>query len=124
MHKRSTAHAEGANPTGNGRAFSVRHPPIVRMRNTYFEAADHTLEEAIELLGDGVYLMDGRGGAPASDGTFTFTAARGYKVEDGEIVEPTRSTTISGHVLDFLDGSEALTENVEVTTTNFGGCGK
>src|SRR2546429_10007583 len=35
LHSRETAAAMGERPTGNARATSFRHAPIVRMTNTY-----------------------------------------------------------------------------------------
>ncbi len=124
MHARGSAGEAGGQPTGNGRAMNVRKEPMVRMRNTFFEPGDWSLEEALEELGDGVYLIEGRGGSPASDGSFMFTAVRGYLVEGGQPTQPVRSTAISGNILDFLQGVEAVTDDFHVTTTNFGGCSK
>lgn len=123
LHRRHSSPENDA-PTGNARALNIHHPPIVRMRNTYMEPGDLTREEALEMVGDGLYLMGGRGGAPRSDGSFTFTAQHGYRVEDGEIAEPVRMATIRGDVFDFLQGVEGLTDDRRVDTTTFGGCGK
>lgn len=124
MHTRDSAHAEGDEPTGNGRALDAQHPAIVRMRNTFFEPGDRSLEEAVEELRDGVYLLGARGGAPYSDGSFMFTSMRGYRVEKGEIGAPLRSMSIHGNVLDFLKSVVCLTRDFEVQTNYFGGCGK
>lgn len=124
LHVRGSAVEEGVEPTGNGRAYSVRFPPIARMRNTFFEPGDMTPEEALEALDDGVYLVGTRGGAPASDGTFMFTSQKGYRVEDGEIQEPLRSTSLQGNILDFLENVEGMTRELSISATNFGGCGK
>lgn len=124
MHTRESAAAEGHEPGGNGRALAARFPAIVRMRNTYFEAGDHRVEEALEALGDGLYLLGARGGAPHSDGSFMFTAVRGYRVERGRIAEPVRTRAIHGNILEFLRNVELCTRDVAVTTNAFGGCGK
>jgi TldD protein len=124
MHTRDSAADEGLAPTGNGRALDARFPPLVRMRNTYFEPGGASLDEALEALGDGVYLIGGRGGSPRSDGSFMFTAKRGYLVERGEIKAPLRSASIHGNILDFLRNVELLTSDFEVQTNAFGGCGK
>lgn len=124
LHLRGSASEKGLEPTGNGRAYSPRYPPIARMRNTFFEPGEMTREEALEALGDGVYLVGTKGGAPSSHGTFMFTSKKGYRVEDGEIREPIRSTSISGHILDFLDNVEGVTQDFGMSTTTFGGCGK
>lgn len=124
LHVRGSAFEAGIEATGNGRAIDAGSPVIVRMRNTFFEPGEMSREEALEELGDGVYLVGNRGGAPASDGTFMFTAKKGYVVEDGEIQHPIRSTSVSGHILDFLENVEGLTDDFNMKTTTFGGCGK
>lgn len=124
MHARDSAASAGSAATGNGRALDVRHPPIVRMRNTYIEPGELTRDEAFEVLGDGVYLVGGRGGAPRCDGSFMFTSKRGYLVEGGRATKPLRMASIHGNVLDFLQRVEGLTRDFEVHTNFFGGCGK
>jgi TldD protein len=124
LHQRDTAAADDARPTGNGRALDVRFPPIVRMRNTYFAPGDLSFDEALELLGTGYYLCGGRGGAPHSDGGFTFTSQRAYRVERGAIVEPLKGCSISGGVLDFMPRVEGLTRELDLFTNTFAGCGK
>lgn len=124
MHVRGSAPESNDEPTGNGRTLDFRHPPIVRMRNTYFEPGDLTVEEALDELGDGIYLCGGRGGAPHSEGSFMFTAQRGYLIEKGEIVAPLRSTSIYGNIFDFLRNIEGLTRDFGVFASVHGGCGK
>lgn len=124
MHVRGSAPESDDAPTGNGRSLDFRHPPIVRMRNTYFEPGDLSVEEAIEELDNGVYLCGGRGGAPHSEGSFMFTAQRGYVVENGEIVSPIRSTSIYGNIFEFLHNIEGLTRDFRVFASVHGGCGK
>lgn len=124
LHLRGSSGEFEEKPKGNGRALSVRHPPIVRMRNTYFEPGDMRLEDALRELGDGVYLLGGRGGAPANDGSFMFTAIRGYRVRAGAIEAPIRSCSIAGNILASLAGIEGATRDFEVASSWFGGCGK
>lgn len=124
MHTRDSAISTGNAPTGNARALDARHPPIVRMRNTFFDPGSASFDEALEALGTGVYLIGGRGGSPRSDGSFMFTSKRGYLVENGEVTKPIRSVSIHGGVLDFLRNVELTTRDFEVHTNYFGGCGK
>lgn len=124
MHTRDSAASTETPATGNARALDTRFAPIVRMRNTYMDPGDRSLEEAFEQLGDGVYLIGARGGMPRSDGSFMFTSKRGYLVENGEIKRPVRPASIQGNVLDFLKNIEVLTKDHEIYTNYFGGCGK
>lgn len=124
LHSRETAAATGEEPLGNGRALDARFPAIVRMRNTYFEPGEASVEDALEALGDGLYLCGARGGAPHSDGSFMFTAIRGSLVKGGRIESPVRNLAVHGSILDFLQNVEMTTRDFEVSTNYFGGCGK
>ena len=42
LHSRETAAKMGETPTGNARAINYRHPPIVRMTNTFIEPGEAT----------------------------------------------------------------------------------
>jgi TldD protein len=124
LHTRDSAASAETAPTGNGRAMDARFPPIVRMRNTFFEPGDASVEEALRDLGDGYYLCGGRGGMPSSDGSFVFTATHGYRVAGGEVVAPVRPATLFGNILDFLQNVRLLTSDFQVKSNYFGGCGK
>jgi TldD protein len=124
LHTRETASLMGAKLTGNARAVDYNYPPIVRMRNTYFKPGDLTLEEALELLKDGVYAIGSSGGQASDEGTFAFNAARGYYVEKGEIKHPLRGVTLSGSILSLLSKIEGATKELRIWSSYFGGCGK
>ncbi len=121
---RETAAALGTESTGNGRAQSFRHDPIVRMRNTFFEAGDWSEEEIISDTKRGVLVDQPRGGQVDLDGTFTFTASIGYVIENGELKEPIRDVVLAGNILEMLKYVDAASRNVEIFTSPFGGCGK
>ncbi len=54
LHSRETAGAMGERPTGNARAISYRHAPIVRMTNTYIAGGQGTLEDLVQGVKLGV----------------------------------------------------------------------
>ena len=53
-----------------------------------------------------------------------FSAARGYYVENGEIQYPLNEVSMIGNVFNFLQNVEALTDELEIYSGYFGGCGK
>lgn len=124
MHSRETALLMGTSPTGNGRAQDYNHPPIVRMRNTYFGPGDWHLEEMIREARDGVIVYDERGGQAELDGTFTFTALRGYIIDKGELRGAVRDVTLTGNIFEMLREVTGATREIEIRTLPFGGCGK
>ncbi len=101
LHSRETAAKLGGLP-GNARAQGVAEP-IVRMSNTYMGEGDYTLDELIEEAENGIFLAGSRGGEtnPAS-GYFQFNAQYGYIIRDGELAEPVRDVSLSGHTLSIL----------------------
>jgi len=124
LHSRISAAELGVSSTGNGRAQSHRHMPIVRMRNTFFEQGDWSEEEMIRECKSGILVDDGRGGQAELDGTFTFSASRGYIIEKGEIKEPIRDIILTGNILEMLKHVRGSGKEVLIDAAPFGGCGK
>ncbi|MGY5852803.1 MAG: TldD/PmbA family protein [Candidatus Thorarchaeota archaeon] len=124
LNNRGTAQKFGQVPTGNARAVNFVFPPIPRMTNTYFMPGDLNEEEALQLLGTGVYAIQSSGGQVEGDGSFLFKAIRGYWVEDGEIQYPVREVSLSGNILELLGRVEGATNELKISSGYFGGCGK
>ena len=124
LHNRGTAQKLNQKPTGNARAVSFVFPPIPRMTNTYFMPGTLTEEEALEMLGTGVFAIQTSGGQVQGDGSFLFKADRGYWVEDGEIQYPIREVSLSGNILQLLSRVEGATKQLKLYSGYFGGCGK
>jgi len=125
LHNRGTAKKLGQNPTGNARAVNFVYPPIPRMTNTYFMPGDlNGEEEALDLLGTGIYAIQTSGGQVQGDGSFLFKAIRGYYVENGEIKYPIREVALSGNILELLGKVEGATKDLKIRSGYFGGCGK
>ena len=78
LQSRVTAKALKTEPTGNARSQDYSFEPIVRMRNTYFDAGDWKPDEALMELKHGIYAIDTAGGQVEDTGTFLFKAVRGY----------------------------------------------
>lgn len=121
MHNRETAKKFNAEPTGNARAENFRFEPIIRMRNTYMEPKDHSLEELIEDVKYGYYLKSFRGGQANLDGTFQVGIQEAYEIVDGRITSPIRNASISGNTLQTLQKIDAVGKDFELWP---GRCGK
>ena len=121
MTNRETASKLGLPPTGNARAESFRHKPIIRMRNTYLAPGDRSFEELLEGIKFGYYLKSFRGGQANLDGTFQVGIQEAYEIVDGEIGKPVRNLSISGNTLETLQKVEAAGKDFELWP---GRCGK
>lgn len=124
LHNRGTAEHLHEDPTGNCRAIHYGFMPIPRMTNTYFAPGDLSRDEALELLGTGVYAIQSSGGQVEDDGSFVFKAIRGYWVKNGRIQEPLREVALSGNILELLTKIEGSTKELHIKAGYFGGCGK
>lgn len=120
LHNRETAGKMHEAPTGNARAMSALHPPIVRMTNTGIEPGDRTFEEMIADIEEGVYAVRMLGGQTNGE-MFTFAAAEGYMIRNGQLAEPVSDVTLSGNVFQTLKDIEAIGKD---TVYKNGGCGK
>jgi TldD protein len=124
LHSRVTARVLKTEPTGNARSQDYSFEPIVRMRNTYFASGNHKPEEALSELKQGIYAIDTAGGQVQETGTFLFKAIRGYWVEKGEKKYPLRDVALTGNILELLKNVETVCNDLEISSTPFGGCGK
>ncbi|MCK4443685.1 MAG: TldD/PmbA family protein, partial [Thermoplasmata archaeon] len=92
----------GVEPCGNARAFEHTNRPIIRMRNTYLEPGDSSLDEILEETKRGYLLKGGGEGQADANAEFMFTAGEAYEITDGEIGELLKNVTISGRAFDVL----------------------
>ncbi len=85
----------GANKTGGKRAPSTA-------RNIRIPAGERSLDEIIQGIDRGVYVMRFSGGSPAPSGEFSGVAKNSFLIENGKITCALAETMISGCVPDML----------------------
>jgi len=122
LHSRETAARMGERPTGNARALSFRHPPIVRMTNTYIGNGEGTFEDLIKDVKLGVYACSAFGGQTMLE-SFSFTAAYGYMIRDGHVAELVKDVVLAGNLFQTLDRIERIAGDFQWNQIG-GGCGK
>ncbi len=122
LNSRETAAKMGEAPTGNARAVSRSHTPIVRMTNTYIDNGSLSKDELFAGVDDGVYACHAFGGQTMME-MFTFSAAYGYRIENGQVGELLRDVVLTGNVFTTLNSIDGLADDLEMSDTA-GGCGK
>jgi len=122
LHSRETAAKLGERPTGNARAISYRHPPIVRMTNTYIANGRGTVDDLIRDVKLGVYACSAFGGQTLLE-NFSFTAAYGHMIRDGQVAELVKDVVLAGNLFQTLDRIERIAGDFQWNQTG-GGCGK
>lgn len=108
-------------PTGNARAEDYNVPPLIRMRTTYIAPRDMSLEELLEDIKYGYYLVSFRGGQANLDGTFQVGIQEAYEIVNGEIRRPVRNMSISGNTIDTLKYVSGVGKDFQYF---YGRCGK
>jgi TldD protein len=122
LHSRETAAAMGERPTGNARALSFRHPPIVRMTNTYIGNGSGSFDDLIRDVKLGVYACGAFGGQTMLE-NFSFTAAYGRMIRDGRVAELVKDIVLAGNLFQTLDRIERIAGDFQWNQMG-GGCGK
>jgi TldD protein len=98
MTDRINAQALDSGRTGNGRRQSYRHPPLVRMSNTFLYQGDDGVEQMIQETKSGLFARYlGGGEVDTSTGNFTFGVLEAYKIEDGKIGPPVQGAVLVGN---------------------------
>jgi TldD protein len=121
LHSRETAAKMGERATGNARALNYRHPPIVRMTNTFIEPGKTSFEEMISDVKEGVYAKSWYGGTTSME-MFTFSSGETYMIRNGKVAETVRPVVLTGNVFNTLMHIDAIGNDLEMNQG--GGCGK
>jgi TldD protein len=121
LHSRRTAAVFGEEPNGHAVAEDFNYEPIIRMGTIFVEPRGHGIEELFAEAGDGLYLLDAKGGQTAGE-NFTFGAQYGYRIEGGKLGGMVRDINISGNLYETLKSIRAVGGDFELSKT--GGCGK
>lgn len=121
MHSRRTAGEFGEPVSGHCIAQDYRFAPVIRMGTIFIQPDAPNFEELVTMLGDGLYILDAKGGATAGE-SFTFGAQYGYVVKDGKVKDMVRDINISGNLYETLKNITAVGN--ELVLSKVGGCGK
>ncbi|MGB8816394.1 MAG: metallopeptidase TldD-related protein, partial [Rhizobiaceae bacterium] len=98
MQDRQNARLMGVAPTGNGRRESYSHAPMPRMTNTYMLAGEHTPEEIIASVKNGIYAVSfGGGQVDITSGKFVFGCTEAYRIENGKIGPAIKGAMLIGN---------------------------
>jgi TldD protein len=121
LHSRETAAKMGEAPTGNARSIGYQYEPIVRMTNTYITEGKSSFQDMIKDVKLGLYALDMFGGQTTME-MFTFSAAYGYMIRDGEIAELVRDVVLTGNVFETMMNIDMIGDTIGWAPG--GGCGK
>jgi TldD protein len=100
--------------TGSGRRQSYRFAPASRMRNTYIDKGNSTLEDMLLSAGDGLYCAAmGGGSVNPGTGEFNFSVNEGYLIKNGKIEHAIKGATLIGKGAEILTKISMVGNNLE-----------
>ncbi|MEM6649846.1 MAG: metalloprotease TldD [Pseudomonadota bacterium] len=124
MQDRLNARLMGVAATGNGRRESFEHAPLPRMTNTFMLGGQHSQDELIESVKDGIFAVNFSGGqVDITSGKFVFNCTEAYRIEGGKLGAPLKNVALVG------DGPTVMTRvsmigNDFALDPGIGVCGK
>jgi PmbA protein len=102
-----TARKAKTHSTGNA-SRGYRSLPHIGTNNLYLEPGEQTPESIIKGVKDGFYVTAMLGhGANLVTGEFS-RGANGLWIENGALTRPVQEVTVAGHLLDMLQGIDAI----------------
>ncbi len=123
LHNRESAARMGMTPTGNARAWEYSDEPLIRMRNTYIEPGQESVDELIAGVKDG-YLVDGpRNGQADATAEFMFGVSCARRIRDGKVGELVRGVTLTGNAFEVLRTVDGVSSEFQWDLGS-GHCGK
>lgn len=93
---------------GAARAENFLFPPIIRMRNTYFDKGDYTDEELFEDIDFGYYCVDYHGEQAQLNSSFWIKTQEAFEIHNGEIGNPVKNLAIHGVATETLFSIEGI----------------
>lgn len=89
------AQQTGFERSGSGRRESYKFAPASRMRNTFIEPGEDSLQDMISSIDRGIYATHmGGGSVQPGTGEFNFAVTEGYYVENGKVQYPVKAATL------------------------------
>jgi TldD protein len=124
LQDRLNARLMGMKPTGNGRRQSYGHAPMPRMTNTVMLSGQHSPEEILRSVKNGLYAVNfGGGQVDITSGKFVFSASEAYLIENGKIGPAVKGATLIGNGPDVLTRVQMI-GNDSTLDPGIGTCGK
>lgn len=88
--------------TGSGRRQSYSFAAASRMRNTYIDCGQYTLNEVFNSVDKGIYCKKMGGGSVGPTGEFNFGVDEAYLIENGKITKPLKGATLIGEAKEIM----------------------
>jgi TldD protein len=113
LQSRKTAANLNAIPTGNARVSSYLYPPEPRQSNLFIEPKDHSFEELLEEVKDGIYIGPTLlASTSIYSGELQIQPQYSQEIVDGQLGAYLKPKTISGNSLVLLNDISAIGKDI------------
>ncbi len=110
--------------TGNGRRESFACAPMPRMTNTFMLGGDHTPDEVINSVENGLYASSFEGGqVDITSGQFVFNASVAWVIKNGKLDYPVKGCALVGNGPECLKHVSMIANDM-CLDSGIGVCGK
>ncbi len=92
----------GHKRTGSGRRQNYSFAAASRMRNTYIAKGEHSKEDLINSISEGLYCKSMGGGSVGATGQFNFAVEEGYLIKNGKLTSPVKGATLIGEAKEVM----------------------
>lgn len=123
LHNRESACEFETEPAGNARAWEFNDEPLIRMRNTYIQPGEDSLEDMLAGVEEGLFIDGPEGGEADATGEFMFGASRVRRIRKGKIGELVQKVTVTGTAFETLQSVDAVSRDFR-WDLGAGHCGK
>lgn len=110
--------------TGNGRAVHLKETPLVRMTNTYMKPGSMSKDMIFNSVDEGLYIIRAEYGEIRGNGDFVIMPKIAQVIRNGKLCEYVKCPKIAIQIIQLFDGIKLIADDLEFTSTLFGGCGK
>lgn len=118
LHSKITAEILNSHSTGNARASSYLSPPAPRQSNIYIEPRDHSFEELLEEVKNGVFIGTTESASTSIfTGDFIVNSQYGYEINNGELGKLLLPIKYSGSSLAVLQNITSIGNEVDTIPT-------
>lgn len=122
LHNRETSSIFGVKSNGAARAAGYDREPIIRMSNTYMKPGDHSLEELIEDVKNGIYIKSYQEwNIDDVRWNQRYVGVEAYRIVNGELREPVRNPVIEITTKNLFSSIDAVGKDLSFSA---GYCGK
>lgn len=125
LSSRDTAPLIGRKSTGTMRASSWSRIPLIRMTNINLEPGDATLEELIDGVNDGLYLLTNKSWSIDDRRiNFQFGVEFAYEIKNGKLGDVVKDATYTGITPEFWNSCDGVANKSYWRMHGITNCGK